>query len=556
MKKYYFWLLFFLFIVIFILYLPLFKSFFQHDEWMAFGDILSSKRNLVNIITWSFAPDKEHYTPIYNMIFLIYFRLLKFNFEIYALLSILSHLVIVYLVYIFTSKVFKVKILAIACAAFFGLNSSLYQANTWVWYETGFHYSTIFALLSLISFWNFFENGRLKSIYISLLLLVVSLLIREEAVGFFALYPLAIILFKKGKFKNKIVFFRPVLLVGLIYFLFRVSMFFIPSARELFPSVFNLQTPANIFFNTIAFPSKVLLQTVFPSRIGLFVSRWLTGLLPRDLTGLVGTTQFDVFVEQRTLQIFTLAIFMLVLWGLYRLWQQKRNVIWVKIVIFGFAFVVVNSFVYALSSGRLDLIVLVDSRNLYPTVIGTAIFLVSLSAVIFKKSPTKAVLCILPLILLHVFYLHKELVALSTTGSIRKAILYQVKNDYPKLPAKVVFYTESDSSYYGMPETEKILPFEFGLGRILLSWYESEENFPRIFFENRFLWGLTSEGYIGEGNRGFGYYRNMDKMVIAIKENRLSTDSILAYRFYSKENLLVNVSDEVRRAVELKLPPF
>ena len=64
----------------------------------------------------------------------------------------------------------------------------------------------------------------------------------------------------------------------------------------------------------------------------------------------------------------------------------------------------------------------------------------------------------------------------------RHNILNQISEDNLKLTDKQVFYTESDTSYYGLPDETKILPFQSGFGQTLLVWFEKSERFPNDFF--------------------------------------------------------------------------
>ncbi len=538
--------IFLLLVFIFICYRKMFSGFFQHDEWIAFGEMLSRKTDWVGVLTGFFAPDREHYIPICQIIFYAYLKLIKLNFSIYALLSIFLHLVVVVFVYLFSLKVFKKRGLALITCAFFGLSSSVHQATSMVFYDAPPHYSEIVALISLIYFWDFIKTEKIKKFYLSMIWLVISLFIKEVAFGFFLLYPITIVLFKDWHPKRQIKYFRLMVIGGILYLMLRLSMYFIPNANQTNATVFEMQTPANIVANMVLYPSKVFFQTVFPSRVNLIFSKWLTYLFPRSITGLPGTTQFDVFTEQTTLQILSFALFLLVIWGVYWLWRRGKDKIFVKYLIFGLLFIIINSFVYAFASGKSGFISYIDSRNLYMQSVGTAIFLVSLAAIVFKKRPSSIIIFILPFVLLHVVYLDKELTAISEMGAVRKSILFQIKREYPRLPPKVIFYTESDTSYYGMPETEKILPFELGLGRTLLVWYQIDENFPQIFFKRPFLWHPTSEGYVEEGDRGFGYFRKIELVRKVVKEKKLSLDSIFAYRFDSSDNSLTNVTSEIR----------
>ena len=139
---------------------------------------------------------------------------------------------------------------------------------------------------------------------------------------------------------------------------------------------------------------------------------------------------------------------------------------------------------------------------------------------------------------------------LKMSGSIRKSILTSIKKFYPTLPQKVVFYTQSDSSYFGLPDNIKILPFQSGLGQTLLLWYFSGGSLPAKFFENNFLWNIDSQGYKEIGGIGFGYFRDFFELQSTVSQNKLTLDSIIAFSWNARENKLTDISSQIRSKID------
>ena len=139
-----------------------------------------------------------------------------------------------------------------------------------------------------------------------------------------------------------------------------------------------------------------------------------------------------------------------------------------------------------------------------------------------------------------------ELGKISEIGKYRHNILNQISEDNLKLTDKQVFYTESDTSYYGLPDETKILPFQSGFGQTLLVWFEKSERFPNDFFRDHYLWPIDSQGYKEVDNRGFGYFRDFNLLKSKITEYNLSESSVIAYSWDSKTNKLTNISDIIR----------
>ena len=146
--------------------------------------------------------------------------------------------------------------------------------------------------------------------------------------------------------------------------------------------------------------------------------------------------------------------------------------------------------------------------------------------------------------------MEKELKILADSGNDRKAILYQIKHSYSTLPKKVVFYMNSDTSFYGLPESEKIFPFEVNLGYTLIVWYQSQEHFPPEFFDKTiFLDKLTDEGYKEIDGRGFGYFRNWDTLIRTTRDNQLEKDSIVAFEYNSRTKSVEDITSKIRAKI-------
>ena len=158
------------------------------------------------------------------------------------------------------------------------------------------------------------------------------------------------------------------------------------------------------------------------------------------------------------------------------------------------------------------------------------------------------------LIATNIFWLRTELKMLSNIGIERKAILTTIKNAYPKLPPRVIFYTESDKSFYGMPDDEKIFPFQINFGYTLMVWYWPENNFPAEFAnQSKFLYSLTEEGYKEVAARGVGYFRNFLPLMEAIKNNHLSPESVIAYRYHSSTKTVEDITLSTRSIIQKAL---
>ncbi len=533
---------FLIFLVIFtiLIYLPVLKGFFQHDEWNTFAVYLTDGVSFKQRIFSYFEPNVAHFAPFQAILFYLLFSIFKLNYTGYAIVSIFLQVVSVLLVYFFSSLLFKRKSHAFCVSLLYSSMASLHQATSWVGTTINTHGASIFALLSLTLFLK-------KKINLSLVFLFISLLFKEISIGVFAILLLITILHKKEYPKQtslKIIF------SALVYFIFRGLMIFAPKANIEERIVTESQSFLDIFNNFITFPAKIFSQSLIPTDFLLAVSQKITTLFPASISGPYGTTEFDIFSQNVVLQSINWVVFISAIFIIFKLFKSKdkKNL---PLALFGFLFSVLNSFVYVLSPGRAGNIPVVDSRNIFFPAIGASIFLIAILNHYYKSRKFIFYIIFAPLIVFNLFFLEKELMFYARQGTERRNILNQIKKWYPILPDKTIVYTESDTSFYGMPEDVKILPFEINFGYTLMVWYLPEMNYDRELIKlGAFLYGIKDEGYLEVNGKGFGYFRNLDKLKDAISLYDLKTRSLFAIKYDSDKKEVVNISQEVSRLIE------
>lgn len=523
--------------------------FFQQDEWLAFGDFFAIKDNgLINLLLKAVEPSVGHYVPFYYGLFFTSISLFGLNDVWYAILSIILHITIASVVYLVSFKLFKDKILAFFTMLLWGLNASGQQATSWLVADLNTHGASIFGLLSVFYFFKFLQENKKKLFYFSIISLIASLMFKEIAVGLFLLLPFAYLLFSQKNQSRKYIVILIIFLVGLLYVSVRVSMFLLPNQEA--PVITESQTPEYLIYNILSFPIKGIVQTILPPSVLIDTAHKITPNLRGVNLPEKGTMELDLFTEEKILEPILFAIFFVVVLTTFIIWWWNKNNQMVKVAIYGLVFVGLNSFIFAFSPERSGKITVIDSRNLYFASIGVVIFLIALISVITNGKRLKVFVLLLPILLLHVFWLNKELQILKISGTVRKNILTNIKGHYFKLPEKVIFYTESDKSFYGLSPNERIFPFQSGFGQTLLVWYQLTEQFPRDFFKDRFLWDIKSQGYKQINNRGFGYFRNFEELAKTVKNNKLDPSSVIAFQFDSEKQITSDISEEVRGRLE------
>lgn len=526
-----------------IFYLKLFKGFFQQDEWYGYAwYILHKDLSFWQTTSFFFAPSIGHYNPLSIGTVHMLFSIWGLNYQNFLVLSILLHALITLCVFYLAKIIFKGRLsLAILTALLFSLFAASYQATGWVVANIATQSATLLGVISAILFFKFLEKENRKYFVSAMVLLVVSLLFKEITIGLLPLFLGVYVLFnKKRKLNKKVIFW--IVLVGILYVLFRVSMLFAPNTTG-DQIITQSQDFSKIVYNFVTVPFKALSQTVFPSDFIKLVSTEIARIFPEKIAGTYGSPQFEYFVVKRVMEAVSLVSFGIIMF--IAIFTVRKNKEYSKIALLSLGWIIINALIFSFAPEYSGTIFVVDSRNLYFISIGVALLIVLAIKVLSNKSHKKLLLLFSAILFLNIFWLNKNLTEYIQRGETRKYILNQISAKYGDLPGRVVFYTESDISYYGLAESDKILPFQSGFGQTLLAWYYKDELFPKEFFENKFLWEIRSQGYKEVDGRGFGYFRDLNLLVHVVNENKISKESIIAFRWRSKEGVLTNITDEV-----------
>jgi hypothetical protein len=372
-------------------------------------------------------------------------------------------------------KISKNHFLSILTALLFGIFAPPFQATAWVIADLGTHLSTALALVALLVLSS-------NTLVLSAMLLLISLSFKEITIGSFLVFPLYQLLFldqqKQKKHKSKKIYIFPAF--GLFYLLTRLII----STKSTSSTNSNPIILDSTVRNFLNMPSKVLLQSFIPQQyFSLYYS--LNSNYPFLLLILAVSLVLFIIIKH----------------------NSNNNA---KIALFSLAWIVLNSLVFTITPEKSGEIILVDSRNLYFASIGTAYLL----AAGIKSITKKPLIIFLPLIIFHAFFLNKYLNEFTHRGSTRKHILEKIYQSIPPNQKEIIVFTESDSSYYGLPADTRILPFQSGFGHTLLMYlYSKNYKFPPSFYENRFLWEITAQNTRQEGEYAYGYYFDPQKLL-------------------------------------------
>jgi len=546
-------------LVVFILagYWRGFHGYFQQDEWAVFGRMmLIQKTGFHELFNYIFAPSLFHYLPLTRLVNYFSFATFGLNYNLYYFSGLLLHILAVFLVFIFAKKLYKQDVLAFLAALVFGVLFAAYQAVSWTLVNYSTLGATIFGLLSAIYFVDYLNNtDSLKNLRKSVIFFLASLLFKEIAIGLILVYPFLLFLEvrpvkRNSEFKKFAINFGTIFILYIIFrFVFYVLRGQGSDIQFGGESSFSLDIQ-NVFYNFVNIGPKTFSQSLLPPQIlrdyyELIINKFFTNNVP-----VKGTLEYDKFIVNSVYDLISWVSTVVVLLFSFILIRIRKirdiNIVFV----FSIFWIIVNGFIFILSPEKSGRITAVDSRNLYFTGIGFSLFIVSFFKLVFSKKRNYLIVVIVLLALVNIYFLNILFKQLNLEAKVRQNIINKVKLDHQVLPEKVIFYTESNSSYFGLSENQHLLPFQSGFGQVLLVNYENSVKFPSAFYGNRFLWDIDSVGYLELENRGFGYFRDFYDLARAINDNNLPVDSVLAYRFDSNTRDLTEISDEIRGRLE------
>lgn len=237
----------------------------------------------------------------------------------------------------------------------------------------------------------------------------------------------------------------------------------------------------------------------------------------------------------------------------FKFFKGKKETLLSMIIPASIIFIILTSLPLIIIPGTAGYYSLLDGRHLYITSIFSSILLITIFYGLFFFISKKKIGVVAGLVFSFIFLwmniqgIRSDLNVQRAAAYTRKSILDRITLLYPKLSQKTVFYIESDVPYYGLAYGDNILPFQSGFGQTLLVWYNARgEDFPACFFRDQFLYVLQSEGYRECEDRGFGYFRKMDNLVKAVRENDIETSDIVAFSYISSKNYLQDITRQVK----------
>lgn len=545
------------------------QAFFQQDEWATFGMMAIFDQAPIQALQILLPRTLlDHFVPSTFLVDYLQHKLFNLQFAPYAFFSLSLHLINSILVYYFFKLLSKKQDLSLAASLIFATNSLGHQAVTWISTSTSTQGATLFGLISLILFTLYLESDqkRLRLLSLSLLSFLISLTFKENSIFIFLFLPFFLFLFaRKGSPSQFKKLFSALFITFLVYLLLRgLVIISLPPVTNI-PITEKSNPPllANLLYRLLINSFRTIPQSLLTTNFLLKLAQsFVFWNYPNFVAAdgvpnpyLVESVGFDLICFVMTVVILTFAFFV------SKSFQKTKAKELIQLLIFSLSFIVISASPFVFILGPAGYASIFEPRNLYLISVGSSFFLaliiLGLSDWLSQKttiSTRSLFLFFLALLLLiHIKNIRNDIDQLVSVSQLRKSILNQIIADYPHLPEKVIFYTESDATYYGLPDEEKILPFQTGFGQTLLIWYHQHDNkFPLCMFTNQYEWlyQIEDQGYQYCQGRGFGYFRKMNELKTALKENNLSTESVIAFQFRAKDNSLEDIAEKIRKRLK------
>ena len=191
----------YLFIAAVFIFSPMLNDFFIGDDftwlrWVAdcSGSVNNSCSPFATIVRYFTEANGFFYRPGTKIYFLMMYSIFWFNQIVYHAVSILLHFIVAGLFFLVARKILRSHLLAVLAAFLFLLISGYSEAVFWI-SSTGFLFTAVFALSSLLFFILWEEKKKIHYYFLSLITLTLGLLFHEQGV----IIPLLLILYKYTK---------------------------------------------------------------------------------------------------------------------------------------------------------------------------------------------------------------------------------------------------------------------------------------------------------------------------------------------------------------------
>lgn len=519
--------------VIFLLYWPITKTFYQQDEWLGYGLYLVKGFDLVFVNTKDvFSLVLGEGRILYAVLLYFFYNIAPLNVFPIAFFALLVHGFNAVVVFLLAKRVVKSSILAFLGTTFFAVNSVSQSAITWPAASLNTLPSTALILLSVLLYFKYLDSFKKKWIILSFVGIYLSLFFKESGIFLFVLFPLFSFFYKKDsilQFLKRYWFFFLSIFIIVFYRIYsykqttdQVALFLTGSTKYFFDS---------LVVRSILYPLTSFSLSLVPPESSLNFARYITNVYypffpPEQFILIAQTAVLDLVAVVLSLGI---GVFLITL-----LKSENKKIF--REIEFWIAFLVLSFLPFIVISKSYSYL---ESRYYYAASAAWGVILAWILSIVFKKIKVKAVrmgvvLIYLIFIFVHVVNIHTQITEMVNVSQTRIKLVLELKRLEPNLKNdKNIFYITGDTDYY-LPGNR--VPFQNGFGYTLMTLYYSSDKIPSKLLENHFLFDIGSQGYQEVGSKGFGYFYDKVKLKEVLKQYKLTESNVIEFNYSSKDD--------------------
>ncbi len=533
-------------VVILFVFWNLPQTFYQQDEWQVLGNnIVQGVGNIIKYLS----PVQLFFSEgrvLARALDFIFFDMFRFTVLPVVIFAVFMHIINSFLVFYLAIKLTEKRFIAFFASIFFAVNSVSHQAVTWAAAITTTLPATSLVLLSILSYLKFLETNKKKWITLSFVFTVLSFLFKGVGIFLFIFFPVLYFFFTKRKsfieyIKTHVLFIT----YGLLTFFFRYVILLNSTTKVgrfvTGGSGFN----EKLLWHFILYSLTGFFQLFFPPLPVYNLATKITYLqYPFTITSPIrGLLEQTAITDMITI-IGTLVV-LLFIFFLNNIDKGKRA----RFLILSFSLIFLSFLPYTVLDRGASYM---DSRYYYVGAIGAGMILGYVLNFFLEQNKRIGYFLVLfssLLFFLHIKNIREDLSYQVETAKQRLYILHTIKETYPDLKDKNIFYMTGNQDYY---ISNNKIPMQQGMGYTLMLWYYDTGKIPAQFLEENFLWDIGSQSYKEIASSGFGYFSNLKTLLENYKKYSLSPNNIISFYWDAGKHRLIDTTVQTRKLLILK----
>lgn len=535
------------------IYIPIFHTYFLHDEWRQIATILEFGpiRALNTVTTAEMLLGKGRIigTLIYNMFYFLF----PFQTTPFLIVVFIGHIINSFILFRIVFRLTHNWKIAFFSGLFFAVSSRHQEALSWIGAGVQIVGSSFFVLLACSVFLSFLEKRIIRYLFSSFFLWYISYLFREQVIFLIPVVGLILLIYllQKKLIPSFIIYVSMVFFIGLGLF-GAVKLFSFDTTNTL--SFSGRLLVQKQLLNVLYYPFVSLGQFFLPYRFIYRSAEWMMNMLyPFMNTGGNNETFIHFPLSDLVSSFASFMIIIGIVW-MYISYKKMR-----RVVILAVVFYVASFFPTAFHLiHRYDS--LIESRFMYITTPFVALlfgcFVWFLSGYVFRK---KRLLGLIVVIAAFIFLgkemtvARREVNVSAIRGKEMTGFLSSFKKIMPVMQPKTILLIEGDKNFYFEHNT---LPFMLGGGYVLSVVYFQDGTIPLSSIKRtptieEPLVGFGSQGIVSNGERMFGYYWDRNALRRDIEAKQIDIGQVHAFRYTSGDSQVVDITEEIHTFLSL-----